>query len=429
MDIKYFKKYLKYKNKYIELKGGRPIQSSELQSPSEAHSNSVNEEAEGECKLKGRNAEGKLYKYYGECMDGMMHGKGKLVIFNDDSSTYSIYTGMFKNNMKHGIGTYNDFSKANFDYIYTAQWNQDNMYGKCTEAVYYKGTDIFYAIYYGMWENNKRHGQGKLTIYNYSSDMDTPISETDIIGVWDNGIMRKQQCKINELSPSNQILSEYEGSCFLEKKQGNGKITTYDPDTGIIEYFYEGMFMNNMMHGKGIMTTYNQGIRHFTLEGTWINGMKEGLFVGNGYDNEGVNIYNFNGNYSNNMMNGYGIEIHKMDGTKYEGMFKDSSYDGRGHMTYFNHPEFKEYIGDFVDDKRQGEGVMIYHDKKYTGGWFNNMRHGYGEIVNSEGRGEGTFEEDELVEGRFKYKDGKVDQIFPDGRVISYNINKKYNHL
>ena len=47
-------------------------------------------------------------------------------------------------------------------------------------------------------------------------------------------------------------------------------------------------------------------------------------------------------------------------------------------------PDQKQYIGQFVEDKRQGEGRFVWPDgREYTGGWQDGKQHGEGCYTNS----------------------------------------------
>jgi hypothetical protein len=270
MDSKYYNKYLSYKKKYIELKGGADVGLTTGEVVNKDIHYKETRKLIGKYTGMMQNGERDTYDHNEENFTG----KGTMKYNNGNE-----YKGTWKNDMREGSGVYHDYSKAKLDYIYDGEWYKDNKNGKGTEFISYKGIDSDHSIYTGMWENNEKHGRGKLTIYNYSdSTMNTVVSETEIIGVWNNGIMREQQCKINELTPDNYRLSKYEGTCLLEEKQGNGTLITYDPVTDVQISVYNGTFNNNMMHGNGIFSTYDPetGIRNSIYEGTFKAGNKDG---------------------------------------------------------------------------------------------------------------------------------------------------------
>lgn len=63
------------------------------------------------------------------------------------------------------------------------------------------------------------------------------------------------------------------------------------------------------------------------------------------------------------------------DGSYYEGFFEFNKRNRRG---FYIFPGGKDrYIGDFVDDKRQGEGEMSYADGTlFVGSWENDVPNG-----------------------------------------------------
>ena len=68
------------------------------------------------------------------------------------------YNGFFKNNKRHGHGTYNFKSGDK----YSGQWNKGNKHGQGT--YYYSNGDK----YSGQWNKGNKHGQGT---YYYSAEI------------------------------------------------------------------------------------------------------------------------------------------------------------------------------------------------------------------------------------------------------------------
>ena len=56
-----------------------------------------------------------------------------------------------------------------------------------------------------------------------------------------------------------------------------------------------------------------------------------------------------------------------------------------------------EYNGDWINDKKEGKGIMIYNNgDKYDGNWKNDIREGEGKIYFFEGYYQGIWKNNEL---------------------------------
>ena len=199
--------------------------------------------------------------------------------------------------------------------------------------------------------------------------------------------------------------------------------------------FYSGQVnLDNEKHGYGIYIT-SEG---FKYEGFW----NQDSFTGWGriIDKEGVlmeGIFNdavltgkgikksLNGNiyigdFVNNIREGKGKEI--TNELIYEGEFKDDKKNGKGKLVYKLLRDI--YEGDFVDNKITGEGYFIWGNRDtYKGTFLDGKMHGkgvykwpdggeyYGDYVNNVKEGFGVFRwtNGKIYEGEFK--NGKPDGI------------------
>ena len=110
----------------------------------------------------------------------------------------------------------------------------------------------------------------------------------------------------------------------------------------------------------------------------------------------------YEGAWSANLKCGYGVNRHS-NGTVYRGWWLRGYQHGRGHETWnnlnqsvlnmttgsaeSNMAEGGEYIGDYRDGKKEGEGVYKWKDgSHYYGSWEDNQIHGAGVHEWTDGR-------------------------------------------
>jgi len=100
----------------------------------------------------------------------------------------------------------------------------------------------------------------------------------------------------------------------------------------------------------------------------------------------------------------------KIDGGTYYGPIKNGKRHGNGKFVYEHKDSDCTYEGDWVDDKRTGQGSLREVNKKtgvvyqYTGGWLNNKYHGYGRVEFNPGKNPGDWYEGDWKESK---RDGK----------------------
>ena len=81
--------------------------------------------------------------------------------------------------------------------------------------------------------------------------------------------------------------------------------------------------------------------------------------------------------------NGPGTETY-VDGSSYEGVFKDGTPHGQGTYTWSNG---QKYVGEFKDGKPHGQGTFTLPDgSKYVGEYKYGNRHGQGTFTFHNGR-------------------------------------------
>ena len=92
------------------------------------------------------------YNYKGEFKNDKPDGKGIEILYNEDS----IYTGSFKNGLRHGYGISKSYKNKKDKNQYKGQWVKGSM----TIGIF-EFTDG--GIYDGQLKNNNFHGKGTLT--------------------------------------------------------------------------------------------------------------------------------------------------------------------------------------------------------------------------------------------------------------------------
>ena len=87
------------------------------------------------------------------------------------------------------------------------------------------------------------------------------------------------------------------------------------------------------------------------------------------------NDYIYKGDFKNSLKEGYGEEI--FDGYKYIGEFSDDKKNGQGKIILKNNDVYK---GAFINDKFNGNGIYTWHEinKEYNGNFVDGKMHGIG---------------------------------------------------
>ena len=107
-------------------------------------------------------------------------------------------------------------------------------------------------------------------------------------------------------------------------------------------------------------------------------------------DNDESTEYIYQGEYHNEMLNGYGKL--SFNGNNYAGFFRDNNFDGKGILNIKNYEDdvdnyfVKSYDGIFRSGKKEGIGLEKYKNNEYYIGEFvKDLRHGKGTLYNENG--------------------------------------------
>ena len=162
--------------------------------------------------------------------------------------------------------------------------------------------------------------------------------------------------------------SSYVGTVKNGLRDGKGRFESLD---GI---FYEGEWKDGLKHGKGKKIQGNM-----ELEGEWNKGVLCGKCR---IKWKSGNI--FEGELSDNAMNGNGYMIWFNKCEKYSGEWKNNLQSGYGIHIWYNNKQdtnyFRDrYVGEWVNGKREGYGKFYYSNGNiYEGFWQNNQKEGFG---------------------------------------------------
>jgi len=100
------------------------------------------------------------------------------------------------------------------------------------------------------------------------------------------------------------------------------------------------------------------------------------------YHVAGVGRLEYEGEFVQNKKHGRGV-LRWPNGRKYEGHFVNDEFHGEGVMTW---PDGNKYIGHYVNGKKEGEGTWFLPDgSKYVGQFYQGKRHGQVTYVKIDG--------------------------------------------
>lgn len=204
------------------------------------------------------------------------------------------------------------------------------------------------------------------------------------------------------------VLLQSDG-CKLEGHWINNKFTGWGRRIDSEGTFYEGYFKDSQLCGKGIKRS-SKGNSYI---GDFVDNKREGE------GKEETNEHIYEGEFANDKKNGNGILIYKLLKDTYEGEFQDNFITGVGFYTWANHDTFK---GSFVNGKMHGKGLYKWPDGgEYYGDYVNNIKEGIGIFKWANGKiFEGQFKNGR-PSGLGKLRTGtkEVEVEFRDGKLLS----------
>ena len=250
-----------------------------------------------------------------------------------------------------------------------------------------------YIKYTGEWVNGLPNGIGISIFENISNNYlyyDINNLKYDIYkyeGEIKNGLLHGKGI----LKKNNKLY--YDGSFNNGYLTGNGRFYYNN------KIIYKGEILNGKFNGEGILYDKNN---YIIYSGNWKNGLKEGYGK---YFNLAISktIPEYDGYWMNNLYHGTGTLITKYykrigifkfnqqtdegiyedEYIKYKGTFKNNLFNGEGNFSFYydkkNNKTSFTYIGNFVDNKRNGHGFIQYNNNDtYTGNFFDGLKHDKG---------------------------------------------------
>lgn len=368
----------------------------------------------------------------------------------DSKRDYVIETGCLTGDCKNGIGFYRYWSGETFDGVYKD--GRYNGFGTLTQYVGLNSSGVI-GRYKGNFVNGLRHGFGKETstepngVRNeYEGYFVNGLYEGEGYLTNSNGRIYKGSFKsgkrhgkgvTSSASSSKKFTGLYANDMangfgteegYEENSEGNfvndwpeGKIIIWDRFK--ISKMFEGIYADKKRNGKGKEWDKDRS----WVEGTWINGLREGMFKAYNADSSfrGQAFYVKDVTKDLAAISPPPVIVDEtlvhtiMDKKRlyptYIGQMRYGSYHGRG-VKYFEGSMMKNYEGEFAVDRFNGKGILYNHkgDTVYNG----HFVHGYTE---GEGIMYGLVEEGSVFKGEFK--DGVIERgtLYRKDGAILYN--------
>ena len=379
---------------------------------------------DGEWKDGGRSGKGKMVAKNGAVYDGQWevsegaeegrHGRGKMTYASMDGSPSEVYNGTWKSDKRAGQGRY---------------------------------TFCDGSSYNGGWQAGLRHGRGKWLAAGASAVLQE--YDADGSGCLDMDEFSQLAKRLHQLNGRDRSLAvPPEASApaastnvapQLKDADVRAIFESYDDNLdGQLDYkelrgalkalggfeidgesiaFYEGEWANGMRHGKGrhheAGFEYEGQFECDTLHGT---GIWRQVVVG-----EGKGLVH-EGGYCEGERHGPGTTRYP-DGGVLKATWEHGAVKGKAHwMTSHG----AVYDGEFVNDKREGEGTYLFAEDEeeggvYVGSWKGGYAHGQGRRIFADG----TMYEGEWRNGSMN---GRGVQFLPSGLTYEGQFRASLKH-
>ena len=215
------------------------------------------------------------------------------------------------------------------------------------------------TTYQGEWRHGRRHGIGTLTCISIVREEDETQLDTsgdvDTSGEWeseDSAGTSEESSDRRDNQGRRTVVFQYEGEWNNGSMHGKGK---YIRDSHTL---YDGVWKDGVREGHGVQS-------FITTSGT-TGGQYEGSFVNNQRHGKGiqswVNGSTYQGGFEYGKRHGWGT-FKWSGGDSYEGMFENNYKHGRGAYNYLSG---NTYEGEWNRDVMTGKGLYIYDDGNRT---------------------------------------------------------------
>ena len=339
---------------------------------------------------------GDKYSYDGDWIEGDLHGKGKMTKKN-----VWLYTGSFNKNQIDGSGELMYFTGNTYVSNFQGKLKEDEIDIRLKNNEKLKIIALNDLILECSIIDNTLIGFGEVelnnkAVYKGSFSMSFDAERIDESFYCDELEFTKITSGEGRLSYSNRdtlhVLWDKEG--YIGKGRLNFGITEngdplYEEGTfrnGLLdgqgkkcllyklydyaeqEYYltYTGQFKGGSMHGKGLL--YGEGIQgDVSLDGEWVNNnfMKGTMVEEYIVSDEDRTVETYTGEFLNNQRNGQGVL--KTDEGTYTGTFVDGFPHGNGKYIF---ADGRIYEGEMKDGVPNGVGKMTLKNKQVLNGKF-----------------------------------------------------------
>jgi len=204
-----------------------------------------------------------------------------------------------------------------------------------------------FFTYEGQWENNLKHGHGKLLMWD-ESWYEGSFLNGEIAGegkrIWNACIPYKGDFEQGD---------EYVGQFLAGHKHGRGKLIEVSGVT------YDGEWQQNKRHGRGLLTTTDGAVY-------------DGEFRDHAQTGQGTlrrtNGAVFEGQWLRGERHGEG-QMQWPSGTVYRGGWQQNSFHGQGQLQAKSgsEPQVRAYTGVWAEGRPTAQAVALTFSKKLTG--------------------------------------------------------------
>ena len=192
-------------------------------------------------------------------------------------------------------------------------------------------------------------------------------------------------------------------------------------------YIYGSNRLKIYVEDANVYGTYAEEFNYSSFKGTSYNyrdyegDFMEGKMNGNGKCEYIINPYEkdvYEGNFKNNLRNGYG-RLKSCESYTYEGNWTDDEINGYGKMIFYSLRDDLMFMFDYTQDLLDYSNYVV--EFIYEGNWKNNVRNGNGKYTSSNG----LVTHGHWIDGKFQ---NNGSQIWPNGDSYSGDFSIVPDH-